>query len=528
MSTSNNNAKHHSAIPAVISEDCRYVAVVNDRCLELHQTAQEDSLLRLIFLHDDIKGGLRFLQWSKPSCLTKSSIQRVLCASNAHISVFDPEDETWAAEIDAGEGTCFVHVDFTPSADEIICFLEFNVQAMVFNLKTGEQRIIKAPKFSGPNGYVFRPRSGHLALLLKVEGNDILSVHEPGTYGCIATATLQMVDVQGLKCSPNGAWIACWGASLAGTAVAIYTADGQYFRTYTGAGNEIGFGVKTIEWSPDSRILALGKQGGTIELINGKTRSIRNFTPHLIGALVQKSNIKHMLWSNEKPELLMTTNDDDVATVHQWICGRAPRIVPIPRADGGKYNASWVRDAGGLEAVVDPALPHPWVVAAPMEPVARPRENELRPEVLIKVKRGLRAKARLVIPHSQFRNIQQTWTDDLEVRVEHSVDNCTSSSSIMAPAASSGGKKQKKKWSKGKVKDKANHAVVLDKTTSEKLYKDVQSYRLITVATLVDRLKINGSLARKALADLEEKGQIKKVVGHSKMNIYTRAVTASE
>ncbi|KAM5475395.1 40S ribosomal protein S25 [Microsporum audouinii] len=130
----------------------------------------------------------------------------------------------------------------------------------------------------------------------------------------------------------------------------------------------------------------------------------------------------------------------------------------------------------------------------------------------------------------------------------------------MAPSASAGGKKQKKKWSKGKgkrnpqrkrydafvhselsgdvrsnqaggkctelVKDKATHAVILDKATSEKLYKDVQSYRLITVATLVDRLKVNGSLARQALADLEEKGQIKKVVGHSKMNIYTRAVAA--
>lgn len=86
--------------------------------------------------------------------------------------------------------------------------------------------------------------------------------------------------------------------------------------------------------------------------------------------------------------------------------------------------------------------------------------------------------------------------------------------------------KQKKKWSKGKVKDKAQHAVVLEKQTAERLQKEVQSYRLITVATLVDRLKINGSLARKALADLEEKGQIKKVVGHSKMTIYTRAVTA--
>ncbi|KAH0541542.1 40S ribosomal protein S25 [Glutinoglossum americanum] len=97
----------------------------------------------------------------------------------------------------------------------------------------------------------------------------------------------------------------------------------------------------------------------------------------------------------------------------------------------------------------------------------------------------------------------------------------------MAPAATAG-KKQKKKWSKGKVKDKAQHAVILDKATADKLNKDVQSYRLITVATLVDRLKINGSLARKALKDLEEKGLIKKVVGHSKLSIYTRAVTASE
>lgn len=92
-------------------------------------------------------------------------------------------------------------------------------------------------------------------------------------------------------------------------------------------------------------------------------------------------------------------------------------------------------------------------------------------------------------------------------------------------APASGAKKQKKKWSKGKVKDKAQHAVLLDKTTSEKLYKDVQSYRLVTIATLVDRMKINGSLARQCIADLKKKGIIKPVVTHSKMKIYS--MTAS-
>ncbi|KAM0330729.1 hypothetical protein ACHAQA_003681 [Verticillium albo-atrum] len=115
----------------------------------------------------------------------------------------------------------------------------------------------------------------------------------------------------------------------------------------------------------------------------------------------------------------------------------------------------------------------------------------------------------------------------------------------MAPAA--GAKKQKKKvrfalypshrdlcaivantLAVGKVKDKAQHAVILDKQTSEKLYKDVQSFRLVTVATLVDRMKINGSLARRCIKDLEEKGLIRPVVQHSKMLIYTRAVGGTD
>lgn len=61
----------------------------------------------------------------------------------------------------------------------------------------------------------------------------------------------------------------------------------------------------------------------------------------------------------------------------------------------------------------------------------------------------------------------------------------------------------------------------MDKTISERLNKDVLTYKLITTAVLVDRLKINGSLARRALADLEERGVIKKLVGHSKLSIYS-------
>ena len=47
-------------------------------------------------------------------------------------------------------------------------------------------------------------------------------------------------------------------------------------------------------------------------------------------------------------------------------------------------------------------------------------------------------------------------------------------------------------------------------------------------AILSDVGGINGSLARRSLAELEEQGQIKKVVSHSKCLVYTRAVGGTD
>ncbi|KAL1935305.1 hypothetical protein VTP01DRAFT_4445 [Rhizomucor pusillus] len=94
------------------------------------------------------------------------------------------------------------------------------------------------------------------------------------------------------------------------------------------------------------------------------------------------------------------------------------------------------------------------------------------------------------------------------------------------PTSSSGGKKAKKaciKWSAKKVKDKANNMVVLDKPTYERLFKEVPTYKLITQSVLVDRLRLNGSLARVAIKELESQGLIKPLIRHHSQIIYTRA-----
>ncbi|CAO3633862.1 unnamed protein product [Cunninghamella blakesleeana] len=95
------------------------------------------------------------------------------------------------------------------------------------------------------------------------------------------------------------------------------------------------------------------------------------------------------------------------------------------------------------------------------------------------------------------------------------------------PSSSSGGKKAKKKWSAKKVKDKANNMVVLDKPTYERLFKEVPTYKLISQFVLVDCLKLNGSLARIAIKELEAQGLIKELSRHHAQVIYTR-VTGDE
>merc|ERR1712113_1344549 len=91
-----------------------------------------------------------------------------------------------------------------------------------------------------------------------------------------------------------------------------------------------------------------------------------------------------------------------------------------------------------------------------------------------------------------------------------------------------GGKAKKKKWSKGKTRDKLNNLVLFDKGTYDKLYKEVPTYKLITPSIVSERLKVRGSLARRALIELMEKGLIKQVVAHRSQFIYTRVTKENE
>merc|ERR1719472_124385 len=90
-------------------------------------------------------------------------------------------------------------------------------------------------------------------------------------------------------------------------------------------------------------------------------------------------------------------------------------------------------------------------------------------------------------------------------------------------AGSGGGKAKKKKWSKGKVKEKLSNLVLFDKTSYEKMLTDIPKQRLITPSIISEKLKVNGSLARKAVKELVSKELIRPILTHKHQAIYTRS-----
>ncbi|KAK2195694.1 Ribosomal protein S25 [Babesia duncani] len=97
------------------------------------------------------------------------------------------------------------------------------------------------------------------------------------------------------------------------------------------------------------------------------------------------------------------------------------------------------------------------------------------------------------------------------------------SKEAVARAAMAGGRAKKKKWVKVKTRDKLNNAVMYDKATYDKMLNDIPKSKLITISSISERLKVNGSLARQAIRELLSKGLIKPICEqHHQQYLYTR------
>merc|ERR1719217_59165 len=96
---------------------------------------------------------------------------------------------------------------------------------------------------------------------------------------------------------------------------------------------------------------------------------------------------------------------------------------------------------------------------------------------------------------------------------------------LLAAQSASKSKGKKKKWSKGKLREKKNNLVVFSQALFDKLLKEVPArMKVITVYNLIENYRINGSLARRIMREMSQRGTVQCVSNHSKMPIYTKIV----
>ncbi|EAS04979.2 S25 ribosomal protein (macronuclear) [Tetrahymena thermophila SB210] len=88
-----------------------------------------------------------------------------------------------------------------------------------------------------------------------------------------------------------------------------------------------------------------------------------------------------------------------------------------------------------------------------------------------------------------------------------------------AAQAKKGGKK---KWTKGKAKDKVNHAVFIEKKNVESIINNPSKVgKVLTVSTVVEKLKVNGSLARQLMRTMADRKLVEKVAKNGNQWVYS-------
>lgn len=263
------------------SSDGKLIASVYKHDLII-RSASKSNILHRFPLPSNNVSQWRFFQWFHAEDVTPDhkgvsrKSNRVLLADNDIVLFWDLEDPQWRAEINGAASNLgsFSHVQFGYNADEILIFSAFGVKTTIWSLLTRRGVEIRDPK-NISSCCDHRPRTGHLAILIRAAAHDALHLLAPGNQELVTNVELATVDAQGLKWSPDGRWIVIWDAASYGYKIFIYTADGNLYKTFSGgqSSEDIGLGIMTVNWSPLGNFLTIGDFNQRVTLLSINTVS---------------------------------------------------------------------------------------------------------------------------------------------------------------------------------------------------------------------------------------------------------------
>ncbi|KAF7556069.1 hypothetical protein G7046_g6403 [Stylonectria norvegica] len=251
------------------------VATLSSSAVTLRSTVTLETV-NVVKLSQDLSGPVSTLAWSPSS-------SKLLVAAGDQIQVFSAGDSSYHATIRnpaPGSGKPAV-IQFGARDTEIFVCSALGLKFVIFDLSTSKTIEVNSPKFHLPSsagrGVSLRFPTNHLALLTRVSGKDLISIHHPITRQVQRSWYPDTIDAQGLTWTPDGRWLLLWESPAQGHKLLLYTPDGQFFRSVGatsisgGPDADLEPGIKLCRLSPDAASCVIGDCSRAVGVLGTQT-----------------------------------------------------------------------------------------------------------------------------------------------------------------------------------------------------------------------------------------------------------------
>ncbi|CAG8434081.1 5284_t:CDS:2 [Diversispora eburnea] len=221
----------HSLNLCKFSPDLKYIATAFENVVIVRDT-------------ETFQNKLEFVKNFRFQCIEWSSDSTLLLAANFNsgkIIIRDVNNPSWKKIIKEGPAG-LLNVKWNPDGRSVMCFSDFQLRITIWSLMTNKGYCIQDPKYHNKAE--------------RRECKDFIGIYKCDTdvWKLLNVFQVDTIDLDNLELSPNGQYIVVWDKCI--WVILIYTLDGQCMGNFSI--DDEGLGVKSIAWSPSSKLIAIG------------------------------------------------------------------------------------------------------------------------------------------------------------------------------------------------------------------------------------------------------------------------------
>ncbi|KAI8091051.1 uncharacterized protein B0P05DRAFT_528559 [Gilbertella persicaria] len=248
------NLYKHSQYQSKISPNNYYVAnAVDDRLV----IRRQDRHLQVLQVHET-RSPIDYIQWAPNS-------EHILTVNyqKSRVYIRSLTDPKWQGSI-VERRFPIVRVRWSPDSKSILCISELKLRLAIWNLSTQELKYMNHLKFID-KGIEFSPDGNYVAIVELIEGKEYISIYHANSFILLQRFEVDTADLENLIWSFDSMFIAVWDNCIYHKLL-IYRQDGHLYKAYSGY--QFGLGIKTVIWSPNNQLIAIGNYDETIHVLS--------------------------------------------------------------------------------------------------------------------------------------------------------------------------------------------------------------------------------------------------------------------